>query len=354
MTEPQSPNQQQQKHWSLMAERGSYWGIWFLLKTNQLFGRWLFRLVIWPVVAYFFVSGKTARRASMDYLNRVHQFSGGSVLAEKPGYWQSLKHFISFAESAMDKIDGWSGKHQKQDLSFGNRHLFTDLNAKKQGAVFIGAHLGNLELCRALNKDNNNRVNVMVFTHHAEAFNRILKRIDPDMDLNLIQVTEVSADLAIILKQRIDDGEHIVIAADRTSTSSFGRVTQVSFLGKPASISQGPFILAALMDCPVYMMFCMKESQGFKVIFDEFEHPFKGPRKQRQQMLLQNIGCYVKQLEHYCLKYPYQWFNFFDFWLDDEQVKRSQAKPGETKPGETKPGETKPGETKPNESQAKP
>jgi predicted LPLAT superfamily acyltransferase len=313
------------KHWSLIAERGSYWGIYALVKINQWFGRWLFRLVIWPVVFYFFATGKTARKASMDYLNRVYEASDKAAFNKKPTLLDSLKHFITFAESALDKIDGWSGKLSKLDVNYTNKHLHTELLDKKQGAVFIGSHLGNLEVCRALNHESQTRVNVMVFTHHAIEFNRILKKIDPTMDVNLIQVTEVGAELAIVLKQRLEAGEHVVIAADRTSTSSFGRVTEVPFLGENASISQGPFILASLMDCPVYMMFCFKNDQKtrpFEVIFEAFDRPFTFSRKNRQQMLEIQMTKYVERLSFYSLKYPYQWYNFFDFWHHDDEVTR--------------------------------
>lgn len=333
----------QTKHWSQLSERGTYLGIVFLLKINQWFGRWLFRIFIWPIVAYFFITGKAARQASMDYLNRLYQHSlnqhttnpnsstnnkgpdnsSPRPFSKKPGYWQSFKHFISFAESALDKIDAWSGKLTHDDIHYQNYDIYQQLEQQKQGAVFIGSHLGNLEVCRALNKHNKVRVNVMVFTQHAAQFNRILKKIDPQVDIDLIQVTNVGADLAIMLKQRIDDGEHVVIAADRTSANSFGRTTKIPFLGKPASISQGPFVLASLMDCPVYMMFCFKAQNGYDMMFEPFDLPFKCSRKQRNQRLEQQMRQYVARITFYCLRYPQQWYNFFDFWLDDAQVKRA-------------------------------
>jgi predicted LPLAT superfamily acyltransferase len=29
------------------------------------------------------------------------------------------------------------------------------------------------------------------------------------------------------------------------------------------------------------------------------------------------IEAYVQRLETYCLRAPYQWFNFYDYWLED-------------------------------------
>jgi len=38
------------------------------------------------------------------------------------------------------------------------------------------------------------------------------------------------------------------------------------------------------------------------------------PRKERQQALNQYAQDYAGRLEHYCRKYPYNWFNFYDCW----------------------------------------
>ena len=36
--------------------------------------------------------------------------------------------------------------------------------------------------------------------------------------------------------------------------------------------------------------------------------------KERPKAIQQQIELYAGWLEHYCLKAPYQWFNFYDFW----------------------------------------
>lgn len=41
------------------------------------------------------------------------------------------------------------------------------------------------------------------------------------------------------------------------------------------------------------------------------------PRKNREQAIVQTIQRYAERLQHYCLKAPLQWFNFFDFWHVD-------------------------------------
>ncbi len=38
------------------------------------------------------------------------------------------------------------------------------------------------------------------------------------------------------------------------------------------------------------------------------------PRKTRQQDLERMVKLYADRLEKQCLEFPYQWYNFFDFW----------------------------------------
>lgn len=310
------------QHWSTVQERGTYWGLKILLFFYQILGRKLLAVVLYPVVVYLYFTGGASKVASQHYLARIFKLNGW----KKPlGYQQGLKHFYSFALSAFDKMDAWTGRITTKHILYGDCHPLAQIEQSKKGAIFIGSHLGNMEVCRALSQGRyKTRINVLVFTHHAVEFNRVLQKINPDVEIDLIQVSNLGPGLAIMLKQRIDDGEIIVIAGDRTSASSEGRTTVVNFLGEPAPFSQGPFILSSVMDCPIYLLFCLKEGNKYRVIFEHFADSLKFARKTRQQELETVINNYAKRLEFYCLQYPYQWFNFFDFWQSDQQIKRQK------------------------------
>lgn len=179
----------------------------------------------------------------------------------------------------------------------------------------MGSHLGNLEVCRVIaDLDDAIRINVLVHTKHAEKFNRLLKQANGNSALNLIQVTEITAATAMLLSDKIDDGELVIIAADRTPVSPNPRVSRARFLGADALFPQGPFILASLLECPVYTLFCLKQQDRQVITFDPFSDRLRFPRKSREQAMQQTIQRYAQRLEHYCLTEPLQWFNFFDFW----------------------------------------
>ncbi len=305
-------------HWAEMGEWSMIWGMRFLLRVYLLFGRTVLQWFLYPVVSYYWLANKPGREASRAYLKRVARLSPASGLSGS--LKDSYRHFISFANAIIDKLAAWSGALSRADVSYrGRDELLAQVKSGK-GIVLLGSHLGNLEVCRVIaDLDDAPRINVLVHTKHAEKFNRLLRQTNANSGLNLIQVTDISAATAMLLSDKIDNGELVVITADRTPVSRNPRVSRAKFLGDDASFPQGPFILAALLKCPVYTLFCLKQ-QGRQVIyFDHFSDLLTLPRKTREQALQQTIQRYAGRLEHYCLMEPLQWFNFFDFWRVNEQ-----------------------------------
>ena len=135
--------------------------------------------------------------------------------------------------------------------------------ADPRGALLIVSHLGNVELSRALlDEERRSRISVLVHTRHAENYNRVLHRFRAAAAAKLIQVTD-GPEAAIALRQRIDLGEWLAIAGDRTPVKGGGRLSRVPFLGRPAAFPHGPYVLAYLLECPVYLMFCLRERDGY-------------------------------------------------------------------------------------------
>lgn len=308
----------QSSHWAEMGEWSLIWGMRFLLRVYLLLGRTVLQWFLYPVVSYYWLVNKPGREASQAYLKRIAKLSPESNLSGN--LRDSYRHFISFANAIIDKLAAWSGALSLADVDYQGRDRLLAQVKTGKGAVLLGSHLGNLEVCRVIaDLDETIRINVLVHTKHAEKFNRLLRQTNANSGLNLIQVTDISAATAMLLSDKIDNGELVIIAADRTPVSRNPRVSRAKFLGGDAMFPQGPFILAALLKCPVYTLFCLKQ-QGRQVItFDHFSDSLTLPRKTREQALQQTIQRYAQRLEHYCLMEPLQWFNFFDFWRMNEQ-----------------------------------
>ena len=301
-------------NWSEITERGSAFGLLVLLQVYKILGHRFCSVIVAFVVAYFFITNSRSRQASLKYLQKVYQ-SGSSSFTTQPNIWTAYKHFLNFGLSSLDKISSWAGKIKRGNVRFDQSQILIDHARNKQGAVIISAHLGNIELSRALAENIEEvTMNALVFTRHAEIFNNALNKINPDYKTNLIQVNSMGPETSILLKNKIDAGEMVVIMGDRTAVNSDSRNCSIDFFGEPALFSQGPIILASLMKCPVYLMLCIKEPDGYCIHLELISDIIHLSRKSRQQDIKKYIQHYASRLEHYCKDSPLQWFNFFDYW----------------------------------------
>ena len=309
-------------HWSTVKERGTALGIWIIAFAYQYGGKLLAKFILSFVIAYFFATDPHARKHSRGYLQRLSgTFPQVSISPVR--WWHIYYHLYNFGAAALDKVSAWLGGITAKDVVVHGENQLDDLYKKKSGAFFITSHLGNIEVCRALGQGGKSKVtlNVLVFTAHADKFNNVLKTLSPDAGLNLISVQGFGPETAVMLQEKIAAGEFVVMVGDRTSVSNFGRVEYVDFLGDKAPFSIGPFVLANLMDCPVFTMTAIKLKGKFNLFIDPFTSCQNIERKNRNLLLKQAIQDYANTLAKYCAKAPYQWFNFFDFWaVDDESL----------------------------------
>ncbi|MDC9605379.1 glycosyltransferase family 2 protein [Xenorhabdus griffiniae] len=307
------------RHWSDIQERKGLLGMKFMLAIYRWFGRKPFEWLLYPVVGYFWGTGGPQRQASSQYLERLKQTLQHKGMAIPQGL-DSYRHYLRFGKAMLDKIASWRGDLKwGKDIEFAQGAEQTLLDGDSGGKLLLVSHLGDIEVCRALAQQAGKQtINALVFTEHAQRFKQIIAEISPQAGINLLPVTDVGADTAIMLKEKIDAGEWIAIVGDRIavnpSRGNTQRVVWSQFLGHPAPFPQGPFILASVLRCPVLLMFALWQNNQFKIYCEHFANPLELPRKQREQALQQAVDRYASRLEHYALQSPLDWFNFFDFW----------------------------------------
>ena len=311
MSQPMAATRRQ--HWAHINEFSFITGMRLMFATCRVLGRWPFRVVLYPVLLWYMVTKPEARASSSDYLRRIAAFQNASLV--RPGMVTVLRHFASFAENLLDKMLLWSGLFKTDSVQlYGQEKLVAQLAAKR-GGLLICSHLGNLELCRVLSRQETGlKLTVLIHTKHAQIFNRMLAQLDPDSQLNLMQVTEVSPATAVLLSEKIGRGEFVAIAGDRIPVSSRPRVALAEFLGEIAPFPVGPYILASLLRCPVYLLFSLRTGRASEVHFELFRESIRLPRRGRDEALAGLVREYALRLEHFCLRAPLQWFNFYDFW----------------------------------------
>jgi predicted LPLAT superfamily acyltransferase len=289
-----------------------------MFSVYRTIGRTAFRIALVPVIGYFLLFNGMARRSSQAFLRRVHALGGGPWPRDAvPGWRQSFLHFKAFGETMLDKVAAWSGALEKVPVRCEGREQLDAWCNAKRGAILLTSHLGNIEACRALSSQRTSfRINVLVHTRHSQKFNRMLRSVDTNVVTRLIEVTDLSPATAMMLQQRVDDGEFVVIAADRTPVAG-GRTRAVPFLGESASFPVGGPMLAAVLRCEVGMITALREGDGFRLVIERLGDFSTVRRAERDREIDRILRLYADRLGSLACRYPYQWFNFFDFWARD-------------------------------------
>jgi predicted LPLAT superfamily acyltransferase len=300
-------------HWAELGERGGVVGLHLMFAVYRLFGRAAFTVLLYPVAAYFCVAATNARRASRAYLGAVR-----ARLAElgrpPPERLSVFRHVLAFGNAVLDKVAMWADAMPNRGITAKDFAMLERFRLESRGALFIGSHLGNLEMLRAVGDFQKMTVNALVFTRHSPKLNRVLAAVSPKTLERMIQVDSLGPEAVIALREKLAAGEHVAIVADRVSVRHKERSLRAPFLGRPAPFPEGPFVLASLLECPVYLLFCLKVDGRYRVFLESFANPLVLPRVGRQAALEKAIERYAERLEAHCLLAPTQWFNFFDFW----------------------------------------
>jgi len=293
--------------WAEFSERGIYWGMKSLALICRWTPRFLQNLLLFPVILYFFLTGRKQREASYDYL--------GLVLPHRPGLLDGLRHFMNFGRRALDVFLAWTGGVDKSRLRIVTPEAFEALGQSESGGLLLISHYGNVEITRPLlDTQFQDRLMVLVHTLHAEKYNRLLAEGNEGQPKNMMQVTDFGVETIFKLQDAIEKGMWVAIAGDRTPVKNDKAVTRVPFLGKDAAFPDGPWILASLLQCPVYTLYCVRDGTAYNAHLELFSKCITLPRKQRKPLLQEMISRYAAVLASHCRKDPYQWYNFYDFW----------------------------------------
>ncbi|MCP5266010.1 MAG: hypothetical protein H6934_07845 [Burkholderiaceae bacterium] len=300
-------------HWAGIGEAGLSIGIWFLYTVNRVFGRSVFRVLLAPALLYFALVRPSARRGSAEYLRRV------GVIAPDAGAitrltWV-LRHFMRFGDALLDKALVWAGGIDVSEAPIEVAPSFEADVAGGRGGILVVAHFGNLEVLRAFARRLPVlKLNVLVHSTNSVRFMAMLRRLNPESTVDLLQVGDMDVTMATRLADRVETGEWIVIAADRVPLSGVANTVRVPFLGAGADFPTGPWILASALGCPVYWLHCVEHDGRYELHCQDFAPRVRLPRGQRTAALQAYAAEFAARLETCCRSEPLQWFNFYPFW----------------------------------------
>jgi predicted LPLAT superfamily acyltransferase len=322
--------EKQAPHWSEQKEQtAGYWHVKLLLIIFKVWPMFLMRLGAYPVALFYFLFSKKVRDYSRRFLKRV----AACFAAEGKAFpVRVFRHILAFSLTVVEKVETWGGKVTLDRIHFQDDDV-GDLIAtldRGEGALFICSHLGNAELLRGLANFNRTGVSrpvpvtsIVDFSVTAY-FNRMLWELNPDSTLRVISANDIGPDTVILLQDRLAAGEIVVITGDRTAAKSRNKYFLFPFLNEDAPFAYGPFFLASLLNVPTYLVFALR--QGDISLASRYNmHVYKSAvsfdcsRRERAGRVEALARFFVEKLEYHCRRYPYQWYNFYDFWAKPKE-----------------------------------
>jgi predicted LPLAT superfamily acyltransferase len=311
-------------NWHEKRERGSSLGIRITVWVYRALGRPLARVLLIPIVTYFFVFGRTERRASREYLERLYAAPGGAAaLGHPPGWRDVWRHIYEFGAMVLDRVGFWLGGPDDFEIEVHGWDELDRVAADGRGAIFLGSHLGNFDSMRLLAHHRSPiAVHVLMYVEHAERINEMLRQL-PGANVpgrpppRVIPITPGSVQHVLEVRTKIQRGEVVAILADRVHPHEAERVVEVELLGGRAPLPEGPFLLAGTLGCPVLMMTSLRTGPAhYEIIVERLAERLDLPRARRSEGVKEHAQEFARRLERHLLRAPHQWFNFFSFWRD--------------------------------------
>lgn len=296
--------------WLSQGERGALWSIRLMFRLARLFGRRPTRLIVRLVALYYATFDAAAARASRAWLTRVHG---------RPATTREVRaHIFRFAQVVLDRVYLLQGAIGAFEVTRTGDHHLDRLAREGRGAVLLGAHLGSFEAMRAGARDERLPLYIVGHFENARMINALLARIDPHMAGRVIHVGDDPVGFALGVRERVEQGGLVAILGDRVGLND--KHVSVPFFGEPARFPTGPLLLAAMLRCPVYLVFGLyREPNRYDLHCEPFAERIELPRARRQEALAEWVARYAVRLEHHARQAPDNWFNFYDFWEDGDR-----------------------------------
>ena len=303
----------QHNHWAAQPERGNRLFLALTTLMVRHLPAWLLNPSIALIVCYFYATAPRARRHIRRYQARLR----AAFPAVQLPRMASFRQFTAFGAAICDRFAVWQRKIRYEDLIIEDPDdVYALVKQRGRGQIFACSHIGNTEVCRALVSHNEGfKLNVLVHNQHAQAFNEALHKAGAAR-IQLIQVTDLDAALMLELNRRIDAGEWLAIAADRVPVRG-EKTIAVQFLGHPAQLPQGAWLLAALLKTQIHTLFCIKQNGRYHLKLRRFADTAGWTRSNRAAQVAAVAQQFADMMAQECAANPLQWFNFYDFWGDE-------------------------------------
>jgi len=297
-------------HWKGRPEGGNFFAIWLIRTIARRGGRFVARLCLYPIVLYFVLMRGPERRASLAYLARV--------LPTAPNLWHVARHIHTFASTILDRVFLLSGHMEKFRFDVhGLDALHAQLD-RGRGVLVFGSHLGSFDVLRVLATQRPGlKVRVLLDKTHNAAIQQLLDALNLQLAVSIIDASQPGPAIVLAIQQAVEEGALVALLVDRVLPGEAG--VSAPLLGEEVRFPAAPWLIASVLQAPVTLAFGLyRGGNRYELVFEAFSDRIIAPRNNRAAALSDYVRSYAQRLQHHALRAPYNWFNFYDFWHNDD------------------------------------
>jgi len=305
--------------WRDRREAGGHFAIWLIRAAGLYAGRGFARAWLYPITLYFCFRRTRERRDSREFLSLA--------LGRPARAWDIFNHIHSYAATILDRIFLLSDKNlDRFDLRVDGLDALQAEMARGRGVLLLGSHFGSFEALRALTlHEPQVQLRVVMDLKQTRALNELLHALNPSIAAKVIDAGVDPGALALSLHEAAQQGALIGLLADRPRARE--ATAAVEFFGRTARLPTAAYQIASMLDLPVVLAFGIyRGGNRYDLHFETFAQSIKIPRNDRAAQLQVWAQRFAARLEYYARRYPYNWFNFYDFW--DHSVERADLRGG--------------------------
>lgn len=297
-------------NWTSQRERGTTRALYLILWIALNLGRPVARLCLYPITLYFFITAPVQRRSSKRFLTQALGRPAGNV--------DVIRQLHCFASTILDRVYLLGNRLEGLDIRLHNQEAVISRMGQPGGAILLGAHLGSTEVLRSLARMKYQvPLKILMYPRHNEVITRILSELNPDLHDTIIPLGQT--DTLIRVENSLSEGNLVGMLGDRVTEND--KVTSCRFFGRDARFPEGPMRLASVLKVPVLLFFGIyRGGNRYDIIFEEFADRIVVDRRHRDRDIQMWTQRYAERIERQTRLAPYNWFNFFDFWSEDDHA----------------------------------
>jgi len=292
--------------WTQQKERSNPFTLklirYIALNISRVFARFL----LWPITLYFFVGSPSARFSSHHYLRRVRGCKGNA--------WEIICHIHHFSAVILDRVYFLTDQFERFSIEIFDEEILDEAVAQGKGAILLGSHVGSFEVlrCVALRRKKL-PLKILMYQDHNAMITQLLDELNPDVAASVINLAKPTALLE--MKEALEQGCLIGMLGDRVLKGE--KNVPCDFLGEKVNFPAGPFKLATMLNVPVIGFFGIYTGSNHYEIHHTLLYDGKKTADDQDEMTVDILTQeYANSIESMVQRYPYNWFNFYDYWAD--------------------------------------